>query len=135
MADAPTQRTAEVTQDAVINQPSPSQAEDETGDLPLALHLASYKEVDQLREGWSLLREKHGEVIGDLQARIRRVEVGDSGAYFRLIVGPLADRSVADATCRQLRAQGGYCQVAPFDGVPVDAAAENPRSTEPAPAL
>ncbi len=93
---------------------------------PLALHLASYQTLEQVREGWRLLRAAHEPVLGDLQARVARTNVPGRGDYYRLYAGPIADRMDASDTCERFQARGGYCRVVPFDGVPLDVASPAP---------
>jgi cell division protein FtsN len=55
---------------------------------------------------------RYGNVDGLATTNIQKVDLGAKGVWYRLRVGPFADRAVALAACAKLKAQGADCIVA-----------------------
>lgn len=53
----------------------------------------------------------HKAVLGNLKIAVGRADLGERGVYYRLRVGPLPDRSAAQALCRKLSAFQQGCIV------------------------
>ena len=53
----------------------------------------------------------HKAVLGNLKIAVGRADLGERGVYYRLRVGPLPDRSTAEALCRKLSAFQQGCIV------------------------
>ena len=85
---------------------------------PKALHaiqLTSASNLDALRLNWSLLSERHRQILGALQTRYRQTP-GKPNAPYQLIAGPI--RSTADAAriCKELAISGVACRATSFSG-------------------
>ena len=57
------------------------------------------------------LSRVHKAVLGNLKIAVVRADLGERGVYYRLRVGPLADRASAHALCRKLSAFQQSCIV------------------------
>jgi len=85
---------------------------------PWRLWLASYRTVREAQDGWAQLARDNRDVLGDLSPVIVMKELGgDSGTFFRLQAGPLADEPAAKRRCDNLKARNFYCAIlGPQDG-------------------
>ncbi|MEM9421812.1 MAG: SPOR domain-containing protein [Pseudomonadota bacterium] len=84
-----------------------------------ALHLASYRQPLNVAAGWSLLLDRHGDVLEGLSARGHPVSIPGKGDFIRLLVGPFQTPEDAKALCTALSDRDEYCKVMPFKGAPV----------------
>lgn len=80
---------------------------------PVALELASGPSLDALRLNWSLLSEKHGASLKNLEARYTNA---GEGQPYQLVAGPLATPEEASKVCAQLKAKKVACRVTGFGG-------------------
>lgn len=79
-----------------------------------AIALSTATSVTGLRASWLLLTSQHPTVLAGYKPRY----IKDSGSdSYRLVAGPIADRSEADSVCTSLRIQGVNCGVADYRGV------------------
>jgi len=75
------------------------------------VHLASYRQKKSANRGWADLSKRFKSVLGGLQYRIERVDLGNKkGVFYRLKAGPLPDNNAAKAVCRQFKAKRQYCE-------------------------
>ncbi len=82
----------------------------------VGLHLASYRNLDRLKEGWAELRVAHPAELTGLEVRVQRIDTGKNGVFRRLLAGPVNSRTAADGLCRTLSAKGVYCKTVTFSG-------------------
>lgn len=82
----------------------------------VGLHLASYRNLDRLKEGWAELRTSHPAELSGLEVRVQRIDTGKNGVFRRLLAGPVNSRTAADGLCRTLSAKGVYCKTVTFSG-------------------
>jgi hypothetical protein len=79
---------------------------------PYRLWLASFRTVREAQAGWLQLAKDNRDVLGDLLPVIVMKELGgDSGTFFRLQAGPLADEGQAQARCETLKSRTLYCAI------------------------
>jgi cell division protein FtsN len=57
------------------------------------------------------LQRRYGPILEGLDANIQRADLGDRGIYYRVRVGPWAERGQALQVCEALQAAGGDCYV------------------------
>jgi hypothetical protein len=57
---------------------------------------------------WAGLQQQHPGVLGQLQSRVQRADIGGN-TFYRLQAGPFADRAGANAVCAALQARGADC--------------------------
>ena len=93
----------------------------ETEQIQYSLHLASYRNLDKVSDGWAELQTKYPEILADKTARISILDIQSfGGVYYRLKAGPIEDKAEADRLCSRFQAAGEYCVVAEFSGAPLD---------------
>jgi hypothetical protein len=122
----PAPRASNITTGSILQRaaasdtaPAPSGAGDAaSAGQPKAQHaiqLATAANLDALRLNWSLLSDRHRQLLGALQIRYRQTS-GRPNAPYQLIAGPV--RSVADAgrICKELAATGIACRATNFSG-------------------
>lgn len=81
----------------------------------MGVQISSGASVDSLRLSWSLLADRHGDALKNLEARyIARGDV-ESPTY-DLIAGPLKSKGDAQRVCKSLMAKGVPCKVGDFLG-------------------
>ena len=82
---------------------------------PHGIKLSSGDSVDALRLSWSLLAERHGDALKNLQARY--VAGGDpQNPSYDLIAGPIKSNAEAKRVCKVLAASKIPCAIGDFTG-------------------
>lgn len=80
------------------------------------VHLASYRKLEEAREGWSKLQRQNPDELGLLEPRVETVTIPDKGVFVRLIGGGFSSEEKAAALCARLRPKDVYCAVSSFSG-------------------
>jgi hypothetical protein len=75
-----------------------------------AIHLASFRTRKSADRGWAQIRRAHGKLIGGLEHKISKVNLGRKGTYYRLKVGPFDSAAGAKAMCAKLKRRRQYCE-------------------------
>ena len=75
------------------------------------VQLASVKSEASATGEWNRLKGRHGELLGDMELMLQRVDLGDRGVFFRMQTGPFPNRATAQDMCRQLKAADLDCIV------------------------
>ena len=75
------------------------------------VQLASLKSAESATGAWTRLQGRHGELLGDLELILQRVDLGERGIFFRLQTGPFPNLATAQDMCRQLKAADLDCIV------------------------
>ncbi|MGD1934287.1 MAG: SPOR domain-containing protein [Candidatus Phaeomarinobacter sp.] len=101
---------------AIPKSVSPKAASTTSAPGEVGLHLASYRTLDRLKEGWVELKTAHPAELSGLKVRVQRIDTGKSGVFRRLLAGPVNSRTAADGLCRTLAAKGVYCKAVTFSG-------------------
>lgn len=128
-AQAPTLRSADVpvetsprlvqptfaSTDAVFEDESAGR-DIETSSVLFGVHLASYRQEMEAREGWRKLQRDNPDQLGLLEPRIDKVELPEKGVFLRLIGGGFSSNDRAQALCEQLKDKGLFCSVVSFGG-------------------
>ena len=82
---------------------------------PLGVQISSGASVDSLRLSWSLLSDKHGDTLKNMQPRV--VASGDeANPSFNLVAGPVKSRVEAAKVCKALAARNVPCKIGAFAG-------------------
>jgi cell division septation protein DedD len=82
--------------------------------LPARLYviqLASVPSVADAEREWARLQQAHPAQLGGRAVEVNAAEVGDRGTFYRVRIGPFADRDAARELCRELNAVGQECLV------------------------
>lgn len=80
---------------------------------PSAVELSSGPSLDALRLNWSLLAERHGGSLRNLEPRYTN---GGEGQPYQLVAGPINSPEQAARVCADLRAKKVSCRVTGFTG-------------------
>ncbi len=84
--------------------------------LSFGLHLASYEKSNQVRTGWLKLNSEHGDNLKGLTPYVVTIEIDKLGTFYRLLLGPLANRKAAEDKCALLKAVGQFCKAVQLTG-------------------
>ncbi|MEQ9520176.1 MAG: hypothetical protein RLN89_12140 [Parvibaculum sp.] len=76
----------------------------------VGIHLASYRDQENVERGWAELQTSNKDLLSDLGLEVVDYRSGSDGIYKRLIAGPL-DPAVAESRCASLKDRGIWCQV------------------------
>jgi len=102
--------------DAVFENEADDEGEIETASVMYGVHLASYRKIENAREGWRKLQRDNPDELGLLEPRIEPITIQDKGGYLRLIGGGLSSKEKAASLCAKLEAKDLYCTVTSFNG-------------------
>ncbi len=76
------------------------------------VQLASFRSEAEAREAWRRLQRNHAGVLGKLQLRIERADLGSGrGIFYRVQAGPLSERTLAEMVCSELKSRNVGCLV------------------------
>jgi cell division protein FtsN len=75
------------------------------------LQIGAYKSQDEADAAWRAFQKSHP-VVGGYQSDIKQVDLGEKGTWYRLRIGPFADKDAASTMCTKLKADGATCLVA-----------------------
>ncbi len=74
----------------------------------VVVHLASFRSEEAAQKGWVDLAAGNSDLLGELKPEIRRADVKEKGAFYRLYAGPVPSNGAAEL-CRQLKDRGVFC--------------------------
>jgi hypothetical protein len=80
----------------------------------VGIHLASYRDTENVKRGWDELVAGHGDLLADLDLKVVDYRSAHDGLYRRLVAGPV-DPAAAESRCASLKDRGIWCQVVPLD--------------------
>jgi len=76
------------------------------------LQIGAY-ETQEIADGaWTAFKARHASVAGALAEDVQKADLGAKGTWYRLRVGPFADKTAAAAACEKLKTEGATCFVA-----------------------
>ncbi len=75
------------------------------------LQLASARSEDAAMGEWKRISGKNGDLLGNLAPSVVTADLGERGTYYRLRVGPVADKPTADGLCSALASRNVGCIV------------------------
>lgn len=81
----------------------------------VGIHLASYRDKENVERGWDELVAGHGDLLSDLNLKIVDYRSAHDGLYRRLVAGPV-DPAGAESRCASLKDRGIWCQVVTLKG-------------------
>jgi hypothetical protein len=94
--------------------------------LTAAVHLASYRNVENARDGWRILQRRYPNQLGTLVPMVLEVDLGSGrGRMLRLQASALTPGE-ARALCEQLKQAGQYCLPTADTGRPMTHAGLQP---------
>ncbi len=75
------------------------------------LHLASFRSEASAMNGWNTALAANRGVLGGVKPIVRKVDLGaEKGIFYRLMTGPFASLSAAEAACIQLKQNNQFCR-------------------------
>jgi cell division septation protein DedD len=74
------------------------------------LQIGAFESPELANGAWALFRSRY-DTAGELSPDIQRADLGAKGIFYRLRVGPFADRAAATEACVRLKAAGATCFV------------------------
>ena len=80
-----------------------------------AIQLATAPNLEALRLSWTLLNERHRQLLGAMQTRYRQTP-GKPNAPYQLIAGPVRSTGEAARICKELATSGVTCRATTFSG-------------------
>lgn len=76
----------------------------------VGIHLASYRNQENVERGWAELQAAQSDILSGLQLNIVDYRSDHDGLYRRMVAGPL-DPASAESRCASLKDRGIWCQV------------------------
>ena len=101
---------------AVAAQPAPiTKALAPTATIPLfpmdvRIHLASFKKRENAERTWQKLSLTHPDLLKDLSALIKVVDIPKKGKFHRVYAGPMTNWAAAQALCKSFKSRKVYCR-------------------------
>ncbi|HEY8594362.1 MAG TPA: hypothetical protein VIL84_03875 [Devosiaceae bacterium] len=93
------------TQPAAAAPTAPS-----AGNAAAYVQLASRRDLPTAQQSMADLQNRYGSLLGGSQLEIQRVDLGDKGIYYRILM-PAGSASEASNVCANIKANGGDCLV------------------------
>jgi cell division septation protein DedD len=95
---APSQQVASVAPDEATSPPQ--------GAGGYVVQLASFRNEPEAQSDYQRLMQRHPQLVSGLTPHILNASLGQSGSFYRLRIGPVADRDAAAKLCTDLIAAG-----------------------------
>ena len=76
------------------------------------LQIGAYPSEALAADAWQAFRQRHPAIAAEVSSDVQQANLGERGIWYRLRIGPFAGNAAANATCDQVKAQGGTCFVA-----------------------
>ncbi|MEL7029152.1 MAG: SPOR domain-containing protein, partial [Pseudomonadota bacterium] len=102
---------AETSPPAVVVAPEPEPAPANVLPGDFVVQIASLKSEALAQDSWEKLKARFPSMMTSVGPNIEQADLGARGIYYRLRVGPFAEKSEADEFCRVLKARGQDCIV------------------------
>ena len=97
----PTQRLAPAPATAAPTAPGTS-----SGPVEYVVQLAARRNEQQAVDAYNAFKAKYGNLVGRYKRLIQRADLGASGIYYRVRVGPMGSEATATDLCNKLKAAG-----------------------------
>jgi cell division protein FtsN len=105
-APPPTTTSAAPSPASTASTPAPSSTPG-----AYVLQIGAYKSQDEASASWHAFKASHA-MVGGYASRIKKVDLGAKGTWYRLQLASFADKDSATAFCEKLKADSGNCFVA-----------------------
>ncbi len=86
--------------------PAPAAAVTTSGDSGMFVQIAARNDEAAAMAAFASLQQKYSNVLGNHAPSVRKVDLGEKGVWFRLLVGPMANKAEADQLCEELKTAG-----------------------------
>ena len=91
--------------------PAPAAASGSAVSGKAVLQIGAYETPEIANGAWTTFKARHAAVAAKLAQDVQKADLGAKGTWYRLRVGPFADKAAAVAACEKLRSEGGTCFV------------------------
>lgn len=98
----PAARVAELTPPAQPAAPQLSTG----GESGMFVQIAARNDQAAAMAAFADLQQKYAGVLGNHSPSVRKVDLGEKGVWYRLLVGPMGSKPDADKLCEELKAAG-----------------------------
>jgi cell division septation protein DedD len=101
-------RQARVAAVAPPAQPAaaPQISESAGGSGNFFVQIAARNDQDAAMQAFASLQQKYAGALGNHSPSVRKVDLGEKGVWYRLLVGPVETKGEADQLCEQLKTAG-----------------------------
>lgn len=76
------------------------------GDAGMFVQIAARNDQAAAMAAFADLQQKYASVLGNHSPSVRKVDLGDKGVWYRLLVGPMPSKPDADKLCEDLKTAG-----------------------------
>ena len=80
-----------------------------TGGGGYRIQLAALRSDAEAQATWKRLQAKHGALLGSYQPNIVKTDLGGLGTFYRVQLGPFADKAATQQLCRNFKSGGLDC--------------------------
>jgi len=80
-------------------------------DWSVAVQLFSLNSTDAAEKGWNRIKNRHQDLLGDMELLIKEVDLDDRGVFYRGQIVPFPNQATALDLCSQLKARKQDCLV------------------------
>jgi cell division protein FtsN len=77
-----------------------------TGSTKYVVQVGSKKNQTEALASFADMQQKYPSLIGSYRPMVQKADLGAKGVWYRLRIGPIADKAAAAKLCSQLKAQG-----------------------------
>ena len=70
------------------------------------LQIGSYPTEASANAAWTSFQKKHVATLKGYGPDVKSADLGEKGTWYRLRVGPFADKATANAACAKLKEEG-----------------------------
>lgn len=93
---------------------------------PVMLQIGAFPTQAEADAASARFKQAHAATLAGAGSEVRRADLGSRGVWYRVLIGPFADRPAADRVCARLKAEGGSCFASSGETGPVEATADLP---------
>jgi hypothetical protein len=105
--DQPSAQVASAPTPLAAPAPAPTSPTQVPG--AISIQLASARSQEAAMSEWKRISGRNADILGSYTPSVVQAEVPEKGTYYRLRVGPFADKATADALCAQLAQRSVSC--------------------------
>ncbi len=81
----------------------------------IMLQIGAFPTEPEAKAASARLKQAHATSLGGAGTEVHRADLGAKGIWYRVLVGPFADRSAANSICARLKSAGATCFLASAD--------------------
>lgn len=91
---------------AAVSPAAPAITESASGTGNYFVQIAARNDQEAAMAAFATLQQQYVAVIGNHSPSVRKVDLGEKGVWYRLLVGPVETKSEADELCEKLKGAG-----------------------------